>query len=153
MFAQSIWTISLTVPASPWFTSFTYCRNQSIVILWLTLRLSNQCLSIKLRKSSLVSSTSLCTENTNFIQALESVKNVIMDRHSRPCVSCSNSTLLILKHWIMMHWQARCLLLRLTNSKPDGVESTIVSSLLITSVSSSSVSTSRILNTNLTSNT
>lgn len=97
MFAQSIWTISLTVPASPWFTSFTYCRNQSIVILWLTLRLSNQCLSIKLRKSSLVSSTSLCTENTNFIQALESVKNVIKDRHSRPCVSCSKSTLQILK--------------------------------------------------------
>lgn len=44
-----------------------------------------------------VSSTSLCTENTNFIQALESVKNVIKDRHSRPCVSCSKSALLILK--------------------------------------------------------
>ena len=37
-------------------------QNQSIVILWLTLRLSNQCLSIK---------------------------NVIKDRHSRSCLSCS----------------------------------------------------------------
>lgn len=137
-----------TVPALSSFISFTYCRNQSIAVFWLPQRLSTQCLSIKFRKSSFLTSTSLCKGNTYFTQAAESFKNVMIEILSRPSLSCSNSSLLLLKTaWIIMHWHALCLLLRLTNSfvNPDCVNSTIVSSLLVTSVSWSSVSASRIL--------